>query len=220
MNLLAGIPFINKAKAPRQVISTNWSDRKAILEEDVNLFCWKRPVNQDITTYLQKILETKKKQISFFTMIDQVEQELIQHRSSWDAKFDSAGDAFWQDIIQLSKDYLTFSDTASGTITLKVIEDDACTKFHMDGYSFRLFTTYIGAGTEWLPEKATNRKGLGKQNELIVKDPSQVQQMDTFEVGILKGEVPNEVPSVKGIVHRSPEISQSGEKRIILRVDI
>ena len=103
---------------------------------------------------------------------------------------------------------------------LKMISDDACTKFHTDGYSLRLFTTYHGKGTEWLPEKAVNRTFLGQSNDLIVKDASRIQQMDAFEVGILKGEIPGKASSVKGIVHRSPKIAHTGEKRIILRVDI
>lgn len=78
-----------------------------------------------------------------------------------------------------------------------------------------------GIGTEWLPEAATNRQRLGTTNEQIVKDYSKVRRMDTFEVGILKGEPRNQTNrTIGGIVHRSPEIKQSGQKRIILRVDV
>lgn len=43
--------------------------------------------------------------------------------------------------------------------------------------------------------------------------------MDAFEVGILKGEPPNRINLMIGIVYRSSEIEQSDEKKIILRVD-
>lgn len=85
---------------------------------------------------------------------------------------------------------------------------------------FRLFTTYIGPGTEWLPEEAVNRKALGTTNEKIVMDKSKIQRIQTGHLAILKGELPNHNESVKGIVHRSPEIKNSGGKRIILRIDI
>ncbi len=85
---------------------------------------------------------------------------------------------------------------------------------------YDLFTTYLGRGTEWLPEKAVNRSALGKTNELIVKDPSLIQRMNAFDVGILKGELPKRMQRVKGVVHRSPQISEAGEKRVVLRVDI
>ena len=96
----------------------------------------------------------------------------------------------------------------SGTIHLKVIDDNACSKFHTDQYKLRLFTTYYGKGTEWLPEKATNREALGKTNELIVKDATKIQELTTYDVGVLKGTIPGIINSSKGIVHRSPQIEK------------
>ncbi len=173
-----------------------------------------------VTDYLGQLIKKKLEPISFFASQEDLKESISEFRTIWDQKGSPDGDLFWEDIYLLSNDFLSLSETKSGTIVLKVISNDACTKFHTDGYSLRLFTTYFGRGTEWLPEKATNRRGLGKSNELIVKDVSQVQQMDTFEVGILKGELPNMPNPTYGIVHRSPEISKLGEKRIILRVDI
>ena len=221
MNLLSALPYVTKRlRNPRQVVSDDWSDRKVIRNTDTNLFCWKRPENSVVTDYLGQLIKKKLEPISFFASQEDLKESISEFRTIWDQKGSPDGDLFWEDIYLLSNDFLSLSETKSGTIVLKVISNDACTKFHTDGYSLRLFTTYFGRGTEWLPEKATNRRGLGKSNELIVKDVSQVQQMDTFEVGILKGELPNMPNPTYGIVHRSPEISKLGEKRIILRVDI
>ena len=221
MNLLSALPYVTKRlRNPRQVVSDDWSDRKVIRNTDTNLFCWKRPENPVVTEYLGELIKKKLEPISLFASQEDLKESISEFRTIWDQKGSPDGDLFWEDIYLLSNDFLSLSETKSGTIVLKVISNDACTKFHTDGYSLRLFTTYFGRGTEWLPEKATNRRGLGKSNELIVKDASQVQQMDTFEVGILKGELPNMPNPTYGIVHRSPEISKLGEKRIILRVDI
>ena len=220
MNLLAGIPFLERQKAPTQVRSNSWGDRSKVLDSNVNLFCWKRPAIPEITDYLNNVLADSPVAISFLADLENLSQSIDKHRSLWDAQFASKGDVFWEDVERLSHDFLSFSETRSGNVVLKIIKDNACTKYHTDGYSLRLFTTYYGSGTEWLPENATNRKGLGKRNELIVKDPSQVKRMETFEVGILKGEIPNRMNATRGIVHRSPEIVGSGEKRVILRVDI
>lgn len=221
MNLLSALPYVTKRlRNPRQVVSDDWSDMKVIRNTDTNLFCWKRPENSVVTDYLGQLIKKKLEPISFFASQEDLKESISEFRTIWDQKGSPDGDLFWEDIYLLSNDFLSLSETKSGTIVLKVISNDACTKFHTDGYSLRLFTTYFGRGTEWLPEKATNRRGLGKSNELIVKDVSQVQQMDTFEVGILKGELPNMPNPTYGIVHRSPEISKLGEKRIILRVDI
>ena len=108
----------------------------------------------------------------------------------------------------MTKDFLTLARMRSGTIHLKVINDNACSKFHTDQYKLRLLTTYYGKGTEWLPEKATNRKALGKTNKLIVKDASKIQELTTYDVGVLKGTIPGIINSSKGIVHRSPQIEK------------
>ena len=220
MNLLTGIPFLDRQKSPQQVQSDSWEDRNEILKSDVNLFCWKRPHPPEVTNFLTSIASGGTKAISFSTTLDHLSDSIKQHRTLWYSEFASEADIFWKDAEKLVNDFLSLSNTQSGTVFLKVISDNACTKFHMDGYSLRLFTTYLGPGTEWLPEKATNRKGLGQSNERIIKDPSQIQSMETFEVGILKGEIANRLNPTKGIVHRSPEIHEAGEQRIILRVDI
>ena len=221
MNLLASVPFLKaKSKAPRQVISDSWENRGSILESDVNLFCWKRQPTPNISAYLAQLSHQELKPIRSYLRLSELDGCIGEARANWDLNTCEASDLFWQDVSELTQDFLSYSKDGCGTLHLKMISDDACTKFHTDGYSLRLFTTYYGKGTEWLPEKAVNRSALGKSNDLIVQDASQIQRMDAFEVGILKGEIPGKASSVKGIVHRSPRITQSGEKRIILRLDI
>ncbi|MEM8893030.1 MAG: DUF1826 domain-containing protein, partial [Bacteroidota bacterium] len=127
--------------------------------------------------------------------------------------------ALIEDVYKLASDFLSYSDYGRGRLHLRVVNNDGCTKFHTDNYTLRLFTTYVGKGTEWLPESAVNRTGLGKGNEHVVKNQTMIERMRPFEVGLLKGEIKNR-SITKGIVHRSPKISHTGEKRIILRIDI
>ncbi|MFY0598731.1 MAG: DUF1826 domain-containing protein [Cyclobacteriaceae bacterium] len=221
MSLLASIPFLkSRSVIPRQVFSSSWVDRMQILDEDVNLFCWKRPVKTAIISYLETLSSKSLSPITFTSHIDDLPEKLSQARKLWDQDHSSRADVFWIDAYRLIHDFMVLVETESATIHLKKVVDNQCAKFHTDGYSLRLFTTYSGAGTQWLPERATNRNAFGKTNELIVNDVSQIQQMRQFEVGILKGGLPNERQPSKGIVHKSPEINHKGEKRIILRVDI
>jgi hypothetical protein len=221
MIMLAHFPFLkSKFTVPQQIISTSWADREKILCEDVNLFCWNRSPDPVIKKYLLPITDRNLQPIRYEVNRTNLQQQIEKASTIWDNTPSSNHEAFWNDIFMLIHDFLGLSDSESGTIYLQVIHDNACTKFHVDGYSLRLFTTYFGKGTEWLPEKATNRKGLGRTNELIVKDFGLVRRMAPFVVGILKGEKPGLISRVKGIVHRSPEIESEGEKRIILRVDI
>ena len=220
MSLLSFIPFL-KSNAPEQVLSEDWEDRNQILDDGVNLFCWKRPENPVIHQFLQGVLNSHPQPIQVSVNKDELPEQLENARQSWGKHPDSNnGEQFWQDIFMLVNDFLDYSTSGAGTVHLRVITDDSCRKFHTDGYPLRLFTTYLGRGTEWLPEAATNRKGLGKSNDRIVKKPAMIQRMKPFEVGILKGEVPGHHRTAKGVVHRSPGISQDGEKRITLRVDI
>lgn len=219
MNLLTLIPKL-KATRPKQIISESWAERHCILDDEVNLFCWSRPENAEITEYLRGCLQMDLKPISFATNKEDLPSKLSRSRYRWDADHSTRADDFWIDVYQLIQDFLFYSQHDMCRVHLSIVHNNACTKFHIDGYPLRLITTYIGPGTEWLCEEATNRSGLGKSNELIVKKPNMVQKMDTYDVGILKGEIPNLNASTKGIVHRSPSIEGSSQKRIVLRVDL
>ena len=207
MKLLSLLPF-NKPKNPRQVISQSWDCRERILASDVNLFCWRKPEINSISSYLLQLLKKELPPIQFYTKIQEIDQNIVKARLKWDRNFLNQGNLFWNDICQLTKDFLLLARMRSGTIHLKVIDDNACSKFHTDQYKLRLFTTYYGKGTEWLPEKATNRKALGKTNELIVKNATKIQELATYDVGVLKGTIPSIINRSKGIVHRSPQIEK------------
>ncbi|MEM1409081.1 MAG: DUF1826 domain-containing protein [Bacteroidota bacterium] len=221
MSFLNTVPFFkSKLKAPEQVIGSTWDHRSEILKPHVNLFCWQRPLDLEITHYLEDVLSTEPQAIRCSVDQETLHKELISARTSWDNKEKSEGDLFWLDVQQITRDFLRFSEDGTGILHLKVVANNACTKFHVDGYQLRLFSTYYGPGTEWLPEDAVNRRALGTTNECIIVGPNKIQQMKAGHVAILKGELPGKRNSVGGIVHRSPAITETHEKRIILRVDI
>lgn len=220
-NIFNTVSFLKLAsKPPRQVISDSWDLHESILEPDVNMFSWKRVLDPKIPEYLTDILKMDPEPLECCLNRTNTHHELNNLRIKWDQLTFKDSTAFWQDVSTITHDFLKFSDNETGTLHLRVIDNDACRKFHTDGYPMRLFTTYIGKGSEWLPEDAVNRSALGTLNEKIVKDPRKIQQLGTGHVSIFKGELPHKSNRSKGIVHRSPEISHTGEKRIILRVDI
>lgn len=221
LKVLQKIPFLDRRSLPpKQLVSELWEDRRRISERDMNLFCWQRPINQLIQSHLQTLIQKELPVIRFQTQDGDLEKQIEKVKPKWYSEPTMASELFWKDVLNISKDFLKYSQDGTGIVHLKVVDNDSCRKFHIDGYSLRLFTTYLGPGTEWLPEKAVDRSALGKTNELIVKDSSLIQRMNSFDVGILKGQLPNRSQRVKGIVHRSPQISKTGEKRLILRVDI
>ncbi|MFM8913385.1 MAG: DUF1826 domain-containing protein [Flammeovirgaceae bacterium] len=129
----------------------------------------------------------------------------------------------WQplgdDIISLASIFHGICKTDYVKLYLKKVKDDSCRKFHIDGYEYRLFCSYAGPGTEWVYNHNVSRKYIGHgSNEQIIKDMSKIQQLHTYDVAILKGELPHQL-SGKGIVHRSPPIEYQNQTRLILRID-
>jgi len=221
MNILKAIPFLKtRQKNPVQVLSNNWSERSSILDDSVNLFEWKRNLDKSVTRYLEGLLAMSPKDIRGIVDTANLSEQLENLRKYWDEAALPTGDEFWNDVRLIAYDFLKFSEKRRGKLHLKVVDNNACSKFHVDGYRLRLFTTYYGPGTEWLPEEAVKRHELGTTNERIISDPNKIRQLGTGHVGILKGILPYRSSTVKGIVHRSPEISQTNLKRIILRIDI
>ncbi len=215
------IPFVRFLNNhPKKIFSNDWEDRQKILDRDINLFCWTRQLQSEVYDYSEYLLIQDRVPIKGCVNRQDLSHQLLKLRKEWDADLVPSGDLFWNDVFQNTYEFLDFSDTKCGTLHLKIVKDDACRKFHTDGYRLRLFTTYIGLGTEWLPESAVNRKALGDSNNKIVRDPSQIKRIETGHVAILKGEIPGKKSRIKGIVHRSPPIQNNTQYRLILRVDL
>lgn len=106
-------------------------------------------------------------------------------------------------------------------LMLATINDNMCRKFHTDINDLRLLCTYSGPGTLWLPDDNVNHAAfndLDSKNEHIVIDESRIQQAPAGAVVLLKGAIyPQE--NVQAAVHRSPTIEESGDRRLLLRID-
>lgn len=214
------IPFMYKSASVKQKLSKSWEDRGHILDEDVNMFCWERPKLIGAMRYIGHIMAAQAKTISQEININQLSRQISQMKVLWPLSDSIEGDVFWEDVHRITKDFLKLSNQSEAHIKLEVITGDACTKFHVDNFDLRLFTTYWGPGTLWLKENNIRRYQLGSTNSKIVKDPMNIQQMDTCHVGILKGEPIHLKGQRKGVVHMSPQISEWGLKRVTMKIDV
>jgi hypothetical protein len=111
-----------------------------------------------------------------------------------------AGLALVDEIADLARRFALLMACAALRLRLEVVETDACRKFHTDQLCARLLCTLSGPGTQWIETGA---------------DP-QVMQMAPGEVAIFKGRLWAEEPA---ILHRSPPIAVSGERRLLLVLD-
>ncbi len=103
---------------------------------------------------------------------------------------------------------------------LATVNTNMCRKFHTDINDVRMLCTYSGPGTLWLTDDNINQKALDAcdENQGIAIEENRIQQAKTGSVVLLKGAIYPDEES-KAVVHRSPTIEESGEKRLLLRID-
>jgi len=107
-----------------------------------------------------------------------------------------------------------------------LVTGDSCVKFHTDYVALRLLCTYVGPGTEWLPEDSVCRPCLGEAtpagaeaNAHIVKAGHRTKQADTGDVLLLKGDSwPGNAN--RGAVHRSPSLGPGNPPRVVLTLTV
>lgn len=126
----------------------------------------------------------------------------------------------YNDIKQLLRGFETVSKALFFRFSLSTVKSDMCRKFHTDMNDLRLLSTYAGAATIWLPDDAVNRTALlniGADHSTAVH-PKLEQHAKTGDVLLLKGAIyPKD--GTKALIHRSPSIEESGEYRLLLRID-
>jgi Protein of unknown function (DUF1826) len=176
---------------------------------DVQLQCAVKTLVKSSFTKLELLIDTA----TDFPL--HIRQQLALRTSLQDQQLESLAN----DIATYTLLFSQVCESNRVKLYLKTVTDDSCRKFHIDGYAYRLFCSYVGPGTEWTYNDNVNRKFLGLgENEQIIKNLERIERLETFDVAILKGELPTQ-RSGKGIVHRSPAIEYKQEKRLILRID-
>lgn len=106
---------------------------------------------------------------------------------------------------------------------LAVTRSDECRKYHTDYYRLRLLVSYVGPGTEVVPERALDRTALGKgtgedfetENRAIVRDRRSVVRARTLDLVLLKGE---RFGNGLAAVHRSPPVEHQRRARVVLKL--
>lgn len=124
------------------------------------------------------------------------------------------------DVATLIARLALLADARSLRVWFGAVRTDQCRKFHVDFVRYRLVTTYVGPGTEWVPDEAVRREALEHPqdcpcdaNNEIVRDLSAVRHAVPGEVIVMKGALH---PGHLGAVHRSPPIEGTGQVRVVL----
>ena len=93
------------------------------------------------------------------------------------------------DVRLLAKAVACLFDVEAVGIRMRLLDGAMCPRFHCDNLPARLVTTYSGPGSEWLPEQALERAGLGKPEPgkpEVVLDASAIRQLAEGDVCLLK----------------------------------
>jgi len=126
------------------------------------------------------------------------------------------------DVAALTARLAKLADARRLRVSLGAVRTDQCRKFHFDFVRYRMITTYVGPGTQWLPDEAVNREALEHPencpcdaNKEIVRDADAIRHAIPGEVVLMKGALH---PHRLGAVHRSPPIEGTGLVRVVLIV--
>lgn len=105
-------------------------------------------------------------------------------------------------------------------LRLERIEEQMCRLFHVDRVGMRVLCTLAGAGTEYLPEAACDRRLLGTGSNAAVLDWSAIRHVPAGDVLAFKGspKAVGEAFPQGGLIHRSPPASPS-QPRCLLAID-
>lgn len=188
-----------------------------IFEENINLSVMRRQLNEDVLSGVKAQLQADRP--LYFNWFgppgDELRSKLTQQLH--DAE---ACSALIEDVVTLADAIAFLFETDTIGLRLRCLESAMCPRFHCDNIPVRLVATYHGPGSEWLPEWAVNRQGLGAphpEKPEIVIDSDAVQQLQVGDLALLKGSgwIGNEA---HGLVHRSPNLP-AGSRRLLLTID-
>ncbi|MBK3464706.1 DUF1826 domain-containing protein [Pseudomonas sp. MF6776] len=188
-----------------------------ILDDEINLAVWQRHMPLHIAEFARLLL----------SLNEPLAESLCLELADEDAEPDLSGlasgfrdlegyEGFIADLKWLVSAFACLLGARRIGLRLRVLDKAMCPRFHVDHVPVRLITTYAGVGSEWLKEGAMDRGQLGQVNAEPT-DTTQIQQLKSGEVALLKGEKWHGNEGF-GLIHRSPQPAP-GERRLILTLD-
>lgn len=210
------------ASSNTQAISNPNEFPDALDQRGVNLVLWRRQVSQPLSSYVQEFcVATDYRHTQVISRGTAAEDIIFPGLPEFAGK-----EEFTEDIAQILRIALSIPNWTEGKVKLETVKGDMCRRFHVDRVRFRLLCTYNGPGTQWLPNNFVDRTKLGPgsagmADEVsgLIRSGGEIQQMEPFEVGLMRGE-PNGENRACGLVHRSPPAENSTARRLFFRIDL
>lgn len=190
-----------------------------IFSPEISVAIWQRQTYPTLSRYFENVFQSLGLGMRTVLSMPSLKRELSQTLPEYEGKQKAVED------IYLLSDMLTclFGCDSVG-LRLVPLKSAMCPSFHIDNIPVRLVATYLGSGTQWLPIEALhgapptqNEASYTKTKLGVYYQPSHVQQMNTFDVGLLKGKAWQGQADMAA-VHRSCHLLEN-EKRVLLTLD-
>ena len=189
-----------------------------IYDEPTKLAVWRRSLSSELIAEAERLLGSKAFTARRFTLPGSGEgiAEALPKLAAYPLLL--ADLALLTDMVSC-----LFSPSSIG-VRFTPLTKGMCPRFHIDRVPCRLITTYVGTGTEWLPNELVDRTKLGAMSEWksdtesgLYKDAESIRALKTGDVGLFKGE---EWDGNEGraVVHRSPSVD-TATPRLLLTMD-
>ncbi|MEL7190266.1 MAG: DUF1826 domain-containing protein [Pseudomonadota bacterium] len=172
-----------------------------VMRPECNLAVWER----QSPAALENLVTDNVQDARFQTKRADLRQRLTQELEKSGFANGLERDELIADVEMLADHYCSILGLGELDLRLEVVTTNSCRKWHADYVKARLITTYTGSGTQWLDQSDADRVRQGE-------DPLRINSMSAGDVGIFKGKLATDTP----VIHRSPPIEGTGEKRLLL----
>lgn len=205
---------------PPSLLTHRTADDERVLDDihhaDVDIAAWTRGLPDGLEEELDAWTRSVRPRVD--TVVATRGADL--RRTLADLPGGPARDMLEADLRHLLARFGQLAETEHASLRFGIIADDRCRKFHVDRVALRLVTTYVGPGTEWLPELAVQRGAMicppdcpHDANNAIVANRTLIEHARPGDVVLLKGL--SYGPHARGAVHRSPPLAP-GQVRLVL----
>ncbi|BAI96721.1 hypothetical protein Sj15T_11770 [Sphingobium sp. TA15] len=202
------VPDAIGRESPTHVVEDSDGAVLAIIRApEINLAIWRRPLGAALVDWIGRLDLQAIEDLRFETALATLDEDI---RDGLGEAGYPEGDILAADIVDLARHVMSVTGEEDAVIRLEIVEDDACRRFHADYVTARLICTYAGLGTQWLSSEDAAARDAG-----MPLAEHAIRSLAAGDVGLFKGRI---WAPENAIIHRSPPISGTGAKRLVLVV--
>ncbi|MFN6943615.1 MAG: DUF1826 domain-containing protein [Cytophagaceae bacterium] len=210
---------LKETEALHFLCANTWDDLHHIQEPAYNIALLKRPKDEQVAQFIHAVLRKPFKSINLNGPVDEILEQFKNKLIDASLINEGGFQEFMKDVEEILRNFSTLSGSEHVRLLFSVVNTNMCRLFHTDINDLRLLCTYSGPGTIWVKNSNIRKRALGyEKNEDLLLDSNDVEQTEPFEIVILKGAL-HPANNSNPVFHRSPTIEETGEQRVLLRLD-